>query len=109
MEKDEKRKFRDFILREQDRPLENDPIQVVRRIALHSKDVRAQLMSIRMLARELGSATPPNMETTAKWSVIREGPGTTKEEPSGAGRVQTHPPPRTPRARREDYHESGHG
>ena len=75
MTKDEKRDFRAYILEEQDRPpSQTDPIEVVRRIAAYSNDVRAQLMSIRMLARELGSADPPNMELDAKWKVVRVAP-----------------------------------
>ena len=75
MTKDEKQKFRDFITREAARPPENDPIEVVKWIAAYSDDVRAQLMAIRMLARELGSSDPPNMEANAKWDVIRVAPG----------------------------------
>ena len=70
----EKRAFRRFITKEADREAETDPIEVVRRIAAYSDDVFAQLKSIRMLARELGSADPPNLELDAKWKVVRVAP-----------------------------------
>ena len=70
----EKRAFRRFITKEADRKSENDPIEVVRRIAAYSDDVLARLKSIRMLARELGSADPPNLELDAKWKVVRVAP-----------------------------------
>ena len=76
MTKDQKQEFRDFILAEMNLPpSETDPIRVVRDIAAHSNDVRAQLMAIRMLARELGAVDPPTQIYDAKWKVIRVGPG----------------------------------
>ena len=66
-----KRDFRAYIAEDAAKGSEYDPIEIVRRIAEHSDDVLARLKSIRMLARELASSSPPSMELNAKWKVVR--------------------------------------
>ena len=73
MKKDVKEKFREFLRGETARAEHGlDPVEEVMKIAAYSDDVRARLMSIRMLARELGAdnlQTPPRWD--ARWKVIR--------------------------------------
>ena len=71
MKPQEKRAFRDFLTDEvHSKPSANDPVGVIRRIAAHSDDADAQIMAIRMLAKELMSTEPPRIDLTAKWAVV---------------------------------------
>ena len=88
--KDEE-EFRAYILREAARPPseeeevgdyltdkpddDNDPIEVMKRIVVHSNDVDASLMATRFLARELGNLSAANAPKDARWRVIRVAPG----------------------------------
>ncbi len=97
MRKDVKEKFRAYILAEADRVGEKvDPVRVVMRIAAYSDDTRAQLMSIRMLKRELAADDAYSSgRWDGRWNVIVEDPDGTRtvRPPRGSTKFLKNPAP----------------
>lgn len=70
----QKKAFAKFILAELAKVSEHDGIDVLRRICMNSKDIRARLSCIRMLAAEVAASEPQKPSYDAKWAVRKVAP-----------------------------------